>query len=229
MHYFIAPCPYKQKRSIELSVAHWSFLQQMGPHLTIPEIAEGLGNSLPMARYYCRQFGIKPKPSTANYRRAPKGVVPKGFKPMVKGGYSPHTSPDGSTRLKSFSNSPRKYPQIKHKGKWVWHHRLLWQQQNGPIPDAHCLICLSGDTTNPDPANWKCVSRSEAVRRQHTPEIYRKVAESQRGLWAIVKDLESRGLTHQTIRHSTAQVRANQRQSVLTQKRQAETPCSPAR
>lgn len=42
----------------------------------------------------------------------------------------------------------------------VMKHRYLWEQAHGPIPEGHCLKCLSGDKTNCDPSNWKLIPRA---------------------------------------------------------------------
>lgn len=42
----------------------------------------------------------------------------------------------------------------------VLKHKWLWEQENGPVPNGHCLKCLDGDRTNTDPTNWLLIPRA---------------------------------------------------------------------
>ncbi|MBR2689201.1 MAG: HNH endonuclease [Aquamicrobium sp.] len=47
---------------------------------------------------------------------------------------------------------------------WKRHkHRVLWEQEHGPVPAGHVLKCL-GDRQNTDPSNWKLVAVGVAAR-----------------------------------------------------------------
>jgi len=52
-------------------------------------------------------------------------------------------------------------------------HKHLWERENGPLPEGHCLKCLDGDRTNTDPANWEAIPRALLPRlsggRWHKP------------------------------------------------------------
>lgn len=39
----------------------------------------------------------------------------------------------------------------------VQKHRLLWERENGPVPEGHVLKCLDGDKANTAPTNWEAV------------------------------------------------------------------------
>lgn len=64
----------------------------------------------------------------------------------------------------------REYCVLNDSGTEILYHRVLWERQNGPIPEDHVLRCRSEDTTNPDPENWELVSKSEHSLRNLTNE-----------------------------------------------------------
>ncbi len=49
-----------------------------------------------------------------------------------------------------YTGAPRRY---------VFKHRLLWEDANGPLPAGYALKCLSVDKTDCDPSNWEPVER----------------------------------------------------------------------
>ncbi|HEV7340849.1 MAG TPA: HNH endonuclease signature motif containing protein [Sphingopyxis sp.] len=49
-----------------------------------------------------------------------------------------------------YTGAPRRY---------VFKHRVLWEQANGPLPSGMVLKCLSDNKENCDPANWEAVER----------------------------------------------------------------------
>lgn len=50
------------------------------------------------------------------------------------------------------------------QARWRAVHLIEWERAHGPIPDGHCLKCLDGDKSNPDPANWALVPRAMLPR-----------------------------------------------------------------
>ncbi len=44
--------------------------------------------------------------------------------------------------------------------RYVLKHKRLWEAENGPVPEGHCLKCIDGDKTNTNPANWLAVPRA---------------------------------------------------------------------
>lgn len=51
-------------------------------------------------------------------------------------------------------------PHTGYERRYVLKHLWLWQQANGPLPEGHCLKCLSADRTNCDPSNWEAIPRA---------------------------------------------------------------------
>lgn len=43
---------------------------------------------------------------------------------------------------------------------WVQKHRLVWERENGPIPEGHSIVFVDHDKTNCDISNLRCVPRS---------------------------------------------------------------------
>jgi len=62
------------------------------------------------------------------------------------------------------SGTVHKYIRIS-KGVWVELQIVNWEKVNGPIPEGHCLWCLSEDRTNCDPSNWELITQKENLWR----------------------------------------------------------------
>jgi len=81
-----------------------------------------------------------------------KGGLPHNTKHL---GYE-RVSKEGYTEISIAETNP-------HTGferRFVFKHRHLWEQANGPLPDGMCLKCLDGDKSNTDPANWEALPRA---------------------------------------------------------------------
>lgn len=48
--------------------------------------------------------------------------------------------------------------------RYVHKHRLLWEQEHGPVPAGHALKCLDGNKENTDPSNWEPIPRGVLAR-----------------------------------------------------------------
>ena len=55
-------------------------------------------------------------------------------------------------------------PHTGFERRYVFKHRHLWVQANGPVPEGHVLKCLDGDRANSDPSNWAAVPRAMLPR-----------------------------------------------------------------
>ena len=69
-------------------------------------------------------------------------------------------------------------PQTGYKHRYRLKHRVLWEQQHGPIPQGKLLRSRDGDKANCDPDNWVLLSRAEnawltAKGYADVPEDYR--------------------------------------------------------
>ncbi len=51
-------------------------------------------------------------------------------------------------------------PHTGYERRFVQKHRWLWEKENGPVPEGHCLKCLDGDKSNTAPANWEAIPRA---------------------------------------------------------------------
>lgn len=94
---------------------------------------------------------------------------PKSAATRFRPGHRPHNSkPVGHERV-----SVEGYIEVSvaetnpHTGagrRYVQKHRRLWEIENGPVPEGHCLKCLDGNKLNTDPSNWECIPRSMLPR-----------------------------------------------------------------
>ena len=70
---------------------------------------------------------------------------------------------------------PSPYPSLRKSGQQDWHWeqkaRWVWEQSNGPIPEAHVIVHLDGDSLNCELENLECVSRGVLARMNafHAP------------------------------------------------------------
>lgn len=51
-------------------------------------------------------------------------------------------------------------PHTGFERRYVFKHRHLWEQINGPVPDGMVLKSLDGNKSNADPANWVAIPRA---------------------------------------------------------------------
>jgi hypothetical protein len=108
------------------------------------------------------------------------GRLVKGNVPANKGKKMPFNPNSARTQFKKGQRSPNtKYagheridkdgyvwisvdqtnPHTGFERRYVFKHRWLWEQQNGPVPDGMVLKC-KGKKSNPDPSNWELVPRA---------------------------------------------------------------------
>jgi hypothetical protein len=123
--------------------------------------------------------------------RFPKGHVPQNKGKKIsdetrakcqhtfykKGSIPPNVKPVGYERINGEG-----YVEIKvaeGKGQFVSKHRVIWEQQNGPVPARHVIIFADGDKTNFDIDNLVCVSRQDlAVRNRYRKKYGPEIAEN---------------------------------------------------
>lgn len=55
-------------------------------------------------------------------------------------------------------------PHTGFERRYVFKHRWLWEQANGPLAKGMCLKCLDGNKENMDLANWEVIPRSMLPR-----------------------------------------------------------------
>lgn len=85
-------------------------------------------------RYYCLKYGLRKN--------------------------NPYTTPIGFEM--TWPCMSKKYVFVKvDRGRWKAKHRLLWEQNNGPIPKGHCVIFADGNIYNFNSENLILVTARE--------------------------------------------------------------------
>jgi len=82
-----------------------------------------------------------------------KGQVPRNAKPV---GHERIDNKQGYVWILVAERNPH----TGYDRRFVFKHRHLWEQVNGPLPDDHVLKCLDGNKLNCDPSNWEAVPRA---------------------------------------------------------------------
>jgi hypothetical protein len=96
-----------------------------------------------------------------------KKVSPELYEKMKPGMFKPgHKSHNymaiGSERIEKIDG----YVQVKVKrATWVFKHRLIWEQHNGPIPVNHVVIFIDGNKRNFDINNLQLITLQENMQR----------------------------------------------------------------
>jgi hypothetical protein len=114
--------------------------------------------------------------------RPPKGIRLSSKTEFKKGQLPKNTLSDGviTIRHKKGDNHPYQFIRIG-LSKWVFLHRHIWQQANGPIPKDSVVIFKDGNTLNCVLDNLEMITKAENARRNVN---YDKSAISMRQLWA---------------------------------------------
>lgn len=105
------------------------------------------------------------------------GHFPKGHKPWNKGMKGLNTggekgwfkkgqTPLNYRKIGSERVSKDGYIEVKvaDPNKWASKHRILWEKENGAVPESHVVIFGDGDKRNFDMNNLILVSRSQLAR-----------------------------------------------------------------
>lgn len=91
------------------------------------------------------------KPNSGNYR---KGMVPANIRPL---GSERICSKDGFILVKV----AEKNPYTGHKTRFRHKHVVVFEKDNGPVPEGMIIRLIDGDPTNCDPGNLMLVTRAE--------------------------------------------------------------------
>lgn len=88
-------------------------------------------------------------------------------KTMFKPGIKPqNTDPVGTEKLLSDGYVWVKIddkPKVPKKVNWKQKHKLLWEQEYGPVPENNVVIFKDGDPTHIELDNLECVTRSQLL------------------------------------------------------------------
>jgi len=103
------------------------------------------------------------KPGQVPWNKGIKGICYEGCKAtQFKPGQMPHNyMPVGSEKT-----DPNGYIYVKIADPKTWKakHLLIWEAENGPLPDGHVIIFGDGNNRNFDINNLLLVSRRQLVR-----------------------------------------------------------------
>jgi len=95
------------------------------------------------------------------YNKDKKGLTSRN-KTTFKKGNCPHNhTPIGTERL----TTKDKYLKVKiaEPNVWIFKHRKVWQDNNGPLKKGQVLIFLDGNQMNCSISNIECVTRAELL------------------------------------------------------------------
>ena len=108
----------------------------------------------------CVSYNKGKKMSPEQYAKSAPTMFGKGHRPA-------NTLPVGTELELSDGYTWVKIAEIDHAKKninWRQKHRLIWEQNNGPVPDGCRIIFKDGDKQNFDINNLSCVSLAELAR-----------------------------------------------------------------
>ena len=104
----------------------------------------------------------------ASWNKDTKGLT--GRNPTsFKTGHKPvNWRPAGSERVNAYGYAEIKLdginPYTGYEGRWYLKHVLIWEKENGPVPDGHVVLFRDGNKLNCQLGNLVLVSRAELVR-----------------------------------------------------------------
>ena len=153
------------------------------------------------------KYGLKKSPE---YMATKPGCFKQNQKPWNKGkewkaggrsvqtrfqkGQKPHTwHPVGHERVTKDGIWQRKVSDtgVTHRD-YVAIHKLVWEQQNGPVPEGHIVVFIDGNRENFDPANLECISRAENMHRNSVHRLPKEVAQLVQLVGALNRQINKR-------------------------------------
>lgn len=146
----------------------------------------GLGNA-ELAELVNQEFGteytieqIKAYKKNNKLDSGLTGHFPKGHEPFNKGkkkfwiggeetqfkkGHRPHNwVPLGTERISKDGYIEVKIREGQFQKNWRGKHILIWEKENGPLPEGHAIVFGDRDKRNFDVDNLICVSRAQLAR-----------------------------------------------------------------
>jgi hypothetical protein len=194
--------------------AERDYLRKHYPHRPTPEIAEELGLTTSSVWNQANSLGLKKTkecvaemsrknmedpnhPGRKHQFKKGQRVWNKGMKgwhaPGVertwfKKGNEPHnTKHDGHTRI-----SKDGYIEIRvSKGEYKFLHRVVWERENGPVPDGCIVIFKDGNPVNVRLNNLKMITRAENMKRNtflNLPPELQELLQTKRVLTRIINN-----------------------------------------
>ena len=173
-------------------------LRDLYPTHKLADIAEMMGRSISSVANRRTKLGLKRTPEQdaaigdGRFKPGHKQPWNKGKKGWHAGGRSKETQfkkghkpsntwrPVGAERVSKDDLLYRKVSDTGVKNDdWKAVHVLVWEQENGPLPDGHIVIFKDKNRRNFDPDNLEAVTRAENMRRNSIdryPPEYRQAA-----------------------------------------------------
>jgi len=169
------------------------FLKENYLSIPLKTMARMIGRSEITVRTRVRQLKLI-IPKELAERRKKESCFPKGHVPVNKGlklseymtaekiekvkqnsfkkGNIPHNTAsegDGAIRIRydhKNRSGNRKYKWIRLSlGKWELLHKYIWEKENGPVPEGHCLWFKNQDSLDCRLDNLELITREENMRR----------------------------------------------------------------
>lgn len=162
----------------------------------IREIAAHLGRRKSVVMHHIRLMGLELTPeqrermkSLSQFKKGQpshnKGKAGKPNQASFKPGHAPANAlHDGAITIRQKQGEkPYKFYRVG-AAQWVYLHRYVWQQANGPIPAGHVIRFIDGDSLNCELSNLKLITQAEHVMLNQNIE---KRAEAVRHRWKVKK------------------------------------------
>lgn len=178
---------YETKHSQEIADALgfevravWHKATRLGLKKSAEWIAENARQNMERADHPGKKFQFKK--GNKSWNKNTKGLT-SANRTSFKHGHQPHNHVAVGTE--SFVDGYWKV-KIAEPNIWKWKHRLIWENNNGPIPKGHAIVFRDGNTSNFSIENLELVTRRElrlrnSLHNQYTPEL-RKTIQQLAGL-----------------------------------------------
>ena len=159
------------------------YIREIGPTRTNKEITElfnakfNLNQSMRKISEYRRKHNIPSKYSNAqelnedgtfkkgrvSWNKGKKGYMGANATSFKKGEFPPNRVPIGSKRITKDNYIQIKIQDGKNQQNWRGKHILIWEKENGPLPEGHAIIFGDKNDRNFDISNLICVSRKQLL------------------------------------------------------------------
>ena len=104
-----------------------------------------------ITEYFNTEFCVNKTKKEIQYACGNRGIFPHGF--FQRG--------ERRSLGTEIINDGYVYVKVKHPDVWIAKHRMLWERNNGPLPNGYCVIFADCNTRNFDESNLIKVSREE--------------------------------------------------------------------
>ena len=125
------------------------------------------------------------------------GTRGRAAETQFKKGNRPYNTANVGERRKAFMSDGSYYwkEKIAEPNQWEFCHRLIWEANNGKIPENHVIVFLDRNRDNLDIDNLSCISKSE---------LYYMNSE---GLWSEDKEITETAINISRVRSAACKKR----------------------